>query len=118
LASISSSIQVAWLKASIELYPRVDDISETISELYRFRRLDAVWPLTQKMAPEAGLNDATLKSLRTELVSRRNVRMLDRALPLLNEGGAFIAVGAMHQIGPDGLVALLRDKGFTVTPIE
>ena len=33
-------------------------------------------------------------------------------------GGAFIAVGAMHQIGPHGLVALLREKGFKLTAIE
>jgi uncharacterized protein YbaP (TraB family) len=118
LAAIAPDVQVAWLKASIELYPRVDDVSETIAELYRFRRVDAVWKLTQEMAPHAGLDDATLASLRTALVSRRNTHMRDRVLPLLESGNAFIAVGAMHHIGTDGLVALLRDAGFTVTPIE
>jgi uncharacterized protein YbaP (TraB family) len=118
LAAIAPDVQVAWLKASIELYPRVDDVSETIAELYRFRRVDAVWKLTQEMAPHAGLDDATLASLRTALVSRRNTHMRDRILPLLENGNAFIAVGAMHHIGTDGLVALLRDAGFTVTPIE
>lgn len=118
LAAIDPKLQVAWLKASIELYPRIDDVSETIAELYRFRRIDAVWKLTQEMAPHAGLDDATLSSLRAALVSRRNTQMRDRALPLLENGNAFIAVGAMHHIGTDGLVALLRDAGFTVTPVE
>ena len=118
LAMISQKVQVAWLKASIELYPRVDDISLTMSELYRFRRLDAVWPLTQELAPGAGLDDATLSSLRFELVGKRNLRMLESALPLLESGGAFVAIGAMHQTGPDGVVALLRQRGFTVTAIE
>jgi uncharacterized protein YbaP (TraB family) len=118
LASIPPGLQAAWLKASIELYPRVDDISQTMSELYRFRRMDAAWTLTREMAPHAGLDDATLASLRSELVGKRNGRMLERALPLLNQGGVFIAVGAMHQIGPDGLVAMLRQQGFTVAPIE
>ncbi|CAA2137856.1 TraB/GumN family protein [Hyphomicrobium sp. ghe19] len=118
LATISRKVQVAWLKASIELYPRVDDISLTMAELYRFRRLEAVWALTQEMAPGAGLDDATLLSLRTELVGKRNLRMLESAMPLLRNGGAFIAVGAMHQSGPDGLVALLRQRGFTVTAVE
>lgn len=118
LASIPPSLQASWLKASIELHPRVDDITQTMSELYRFRRMDAAWTLTQEMAPHAGLDDATLASLRSELVSKRNERMLERALPLLDEGGLFIAVGAMHHIGPDGLVAMLRQRGFTVTPIE
>lgn len=118
LASIPADLQAAWLKASIELHPRVDDISQTMSELYRFRRMDAAWTLTQEMAPHAGLDDAMLTSLRGELVGKRNQRMLERALPLLDQGGAFIAVGAMHHTGSDGLVAKLRQQGFTVTPIE
>ena len=118
LAMISQKVQVAWLKASIELYPRVDDVSLTMAELYRFRRLDAVWPLTQELAPAAGLDDATLSSLRFELVGKRNLRMLESALPLFESGGAFVAIGAMHQTGPDGLVALLRQRGLTVTAIE
>jgi uncharacterized protein YbaP (TraB family) len=118
LASIPPELQAAWLKTSIELNPRVDDISQTMSELYRFRRMDAAWTLTQEMAQTSSLDDATLKSLRNELVGKRNARMLERALPLLDRGSVFIAVGAMHQIGSDGLVALLRQKGFTLTPIE
>jgi uncharacterized protein YbaP (TraB family) len=118
LAAIAPDVQVAWLKASIELYPRVDDVSVTIAELYRFRRVDAVWKLTQEMAPHSGLDNVTLTSLRAALVSQRNIRMRDRALPLLERGRAFIAIGAMHHIGDDGLVALLRDAGFTLTPIE
>lgn len=118
LAAIPQELQAVWLKASIELHPRVDDISQTMSELYRFRRVDAAWALTQHMAPRAGLDQVTLASLRKELVDKRNARMLERALPLLDKGSAFIAVGAMHQLGSDGLVASLRERGFVVTPIE
>ena len=118
MAAISHAAQIAWLKASIELHHRVDDISQTISELYRFRRLDAVWPLTQEMAPHAGLDDATLETLRGELVDKRNVRLLRSAQPLVEEGGVFIAVGAMHQTGANGLVELLRQQGYRVVAIE
>ncbi len=118
LASIPSDLQATWLKASIELHPRVDDVTQTMSELYRFRRMDAAWTLTRELAPNAGLDDTTLASLREELVSKRNERMLERALPLLDQGSLFIAVGAMHHLGPRGLVALLRERGFAVTAIE
>jgi len=118
LAAISSGLQAAWLKASIELHPRVDDMSETIAELYRFRKLDAVWPITQELAQQTGLDDATMAALRDELVVKRNARMLEHALPLIEDGAAFIAVGAMHHIGPGGLVAALREKGYQVTPVE
>lgn len=118
LAAIPDNAQIAWLKASIALYHRVDDISATITELYRFGRLEAVWPLTREMAPDAGLDDATLKSLHHALVEKRNVKMLARAMPFFEAGSAFMAVGAMHETGPEGLVALLRQKGFTVTAID
>ncbi len=118
LAAIPANVQLAWLKANIALRDRVDDITETLLERYRFRRLSAVWPLTQSLAPGVGLADPTLLSLQTELVSNRNESMLERALPLIEQGDAFIAVGALHEAGAKGLVALLREKGFTVTPVE
>ena len=40
------------------------------------------------------------------------------ALPLIEEGGAFIAVGALHLSGDTGLVALLRRTGYKVTPVD
>jgi uncharacterized protein YbaP (TraB family) len=44
--------------------------------------------------------------------------MRDAAEPLLQDGSAFIAVGALHLVGPTGLVALLRERGYTVTAVE
>jgi hypothetical protein len=32
-------------------------------------------------------------------------------------GHAFVVVGAAHLVGPDGLIALLRAKGYTVTQL-
>lgn len=44
--------------------------------------------------------------------------MLSVAEPLLTQGGAFIAVGALHLPGKQGLVALLRQAGYAVTAVE
>ena len=30
---------------------------------------------------------------------------------------AFVVVGAAHLVGPDGLVAMLKAKGYTVTQL-
>ena len=37
--------------------------------------------------------------------------------PWLEKGNAFMAVGALHLPGDKGLVALLREKGFTLEPV-
>ena len=52
------------------------------------------------------------------LVDRRNATMLDRALPLFDDGRVLIAVGAMHLGGARGLIEGLRQSGFEVTPLR
>ncbi len=118
LAQLPDDVQNAWLRSSIALHERSDDMVHTIAELYRFRRIDAVWDLTRLMAPKAGMTDAVLADLKNALVGKRNVRLHSRARPLIDQGGAFIAIGAMHLIGEEGLVSQLRRDGFTVTAIN
>jgi uncharacterized protein len=43
--------------------------------------------------------------------------MAKRAAPLLASGGAFIAVGALHLTGKDGLIERFRADGYTVTRV-
>ena len=50
------------------------------------------------------------------MVSQRNVMWMDRLPALLDDGSAVIVVGAYHLPGPNGLVALLRERGYTVKP--
>ena len=118
MASIDDAAQAAWLKASIHLHDRLDDMAHTMAELYRFRRMNMVWDLTSELAPEAGLTPDVIKSIRTNLVGSRNARMTERAQPIFNEGAAFVAVGALHLAGDDGIIANLRKLGFTVTAME
>ena len=44
--------------------------------------------------------------------------MAQRALPILAQGNAFMAVGALHLPGQEGLVRLLRNAGYTVTSVH
>jgi len=47
----------------------------------------------------------------------RNHRMVERMIPLLERGHAFIATGALHLTGPSSLILLLRQRGWTVEPV-
>jgi uncharacterized protein YbaP (TraB family) len=49
------------------------------------------------------------------LVLNRNHLMAARLQPILAEGGAFVAVGALHLAGEEGLINLLRDMDWTVS---
>ena len=49
-------------------------------------------------------------------VDARNHRMLESLLPLLAESPVFVAVGALHLPGDQGLVSLLRENGYIMKP--
>jgi uncharacterized protein len=52
------------------------------------------------------------------LITLRNQRMGDRTLPLLTRGAAFIAVGAAHLPGSEGLLAFFEREGYQVETVE
>jgi hypothetical protein len=43
--------------------------------------------------------------------------MVDRMQPFLDAGGAFIAIGAMHLPGDDGVLSLLANKGYEISAV-
>ena len=62
--------------------------------------------------------EATWNSFKSLLLDTRNQRMAERAAPFIEDGNAFIAVGALHLPGETGLVQLLRDRGYKVTAVD
>ncbi|MFP5470317.1 MAG: TraB/GumN family protein [Bacteroidia bacterium] len=56
------------------------------------------------------LNDA--------LIIKRNHRMLERSLPLVEKQTTLIVVGAAHLIGEAGLIELYRKQGFEVNALK
>jgi uncharacterized protein YbaP (TraB family) len=51
------------------------------------------------------------------LLKKRNSKWLEMLPGLMERKSQFIAVGAAHLAGPDGLVAGLKSKGFQVIQI-
>jgi uncharacterized protein YbaP (TraB family) len=49
------------------------------------------------------------------LIEQRNARWIEELEPLLREGGCFVAVGAIHLTGKEGLLAGLARRGFEVS---
>lgn len=49
---------------------------------------------------------------------KRNAAWVERLSPWLDEGGAFIAVGAGHLLGNDNLRSLLTNAGYSVSEVE
>ncbi len=78
--------------------------------LYTSEDLDGMWQYSDK---ESGM-DSTMLAMVND---RRNMRMADRMEPLLQDGGMFIAIGALHLTGPSGMPRLLQRRGYRVEPV-
>lgn len=55
------------------------------------------------------------KTLQKRLVDERNRRMITRLLPIIEQGGAFVAVGALHLPGEAGLLQGLHNRGYQIS---
>lgn len=94
-----------------------EDLLATQSALYESERIALIWELYSLLAGPT-LPPEAIAAIEADawqvLIADRNVKMADNAAPELRKGGVLMAVGALHLIGEDGLVALLRSKGFSV----
>ena len=117
LAAIPDDQQIAMLKVGLKYIDRADDMTETLVQMYVKRQIGAAMPFQLALAAQTGTSPSAFDGFKKVLLIDRNAKMRNAALPLLEEGNAFIA-SALHLPGPAGLVALLRQSGYTVTPVE
>ena len=117
LDSLAVEPQVKGLVQTVELGDTLKDVIETMSQLYLAGDTGMIMPMMRAAVPEGEDADAYAKFEQRIIVDRNHI-MADRAMPILDEGNVFMAVGALHLAGPEGVVELLRKKGFTVTAVN
>jgi uncharacterized protein len=117
MASIPTDFHIKSLMEMIALGDRMDDVMFTMTELYLSGEIGMTMPMLKAIAPD-GADGEGYAEFEERIVTQRNHTMAERASPMLNEGSAFMAVGALHLVGADGLVALFRQQGFTVTRVD
>lgn len=114
MASLPLSMHVDGLIATLELGDRMRDVFETMIVLYEREEVGMIWPLFRTVLPDG--DAAAYEAFETVMIDARNATMRDSAIPILDAGGAFVAVGALHLPGEHGLVEMLRAAGYAVTP--
>ena len=69
--------------------------------------------LTGKLLPEV-----LWVKIKVQLMNERNKKMVIKIKELSKDKQLFIAVGASHLAGQDGLLNQLRDSGFKISPLK
>ncbi|CCF21205.1 GumN family protein [Pseudorhizobium banfieldiae] len=116
MAGMPIDFHLQALVETVRLGGRMDDVVETTTELYLAEETGVTIPALKALTPTLTEGDeSAYAAFESAVISDRNHRMAERAAPILAEGGAFVAIGALHLPGEDGLVELLRKQGFTVS---
>lgn len=90
----------------------VDGLYERLIELYLERDLAGMMRMAEDHPSLPGRDEDA--SLMRRLVDDRNRIMVTRMRASLDEGSAFIAVGALHLPGENGILRLLTEQGFQI----
>lgn len=115
IASLPMELHVRGLVSSLDMGERADDMSETLIGLYKQGDTGMFWPAVNALASADSQDAVDYAAFEEAMIVARNEVMVERAKAFLDAGGAFVAVGAMHLPGETGLIALLREAGYTVT---
>jgi uncharacterized protein YbaP (TraB family) len=112
LNKMSSEDQIDLLRGALDTFEDRYKIYDTLLQDYLDRDIAAIFLLNDKYAQGDKRLAATVEQ---RIILDRNARMVKRMLPQLKQGRAFIAIGAGHLPGHDGVLGQLQRQGYTVS---
>jgi len=118
LSDLPMTFHVQSLIEMLRMGDRMQDIMATMIDLYLKGEIGMITPMMKSIDPDEKKGDDGYAAFEQRLITDRNHVMADRAQSHLDQGGVFMAVGALHLPGNEGVIELLRKKGFTLTPVN
>ena len=109
--------QVMLLRQAVAEYDQMPRLISRMIEIWLARDLAGLRRIGEEAAG-GGVDARRLHDTFTRrLLTERNVRMAARMQARLKEGGAFLAVGALHLHGESGVLAELERRGWRVVRV-
>lgn len=107
--------QIVMLDEAIKDFDRLPAVFDELIHYYLKRDLTGLQRISEKYMLQG--DRLLTKSIKQKVLLDRNYRMVRRMKPRLMEGNSFIAVGALHLPGDEGILRLLEKEGYKVTPV-
>lgn len=102
--------QIALLEETLAQLNMIPEVIERLTVAYLGRDLAKLTAIANEQFTDTPVQ----QQLKQSLVIDRNVKMVDRMQARLEEGGAFVAIGALHLSGTDGVLSHLQRMGYSV----
>jgi uncharacterized protein YbaP (TraB family) len=109
LNSVADSNQASDLMSLVDSLSSFREEYRKMVSIYKSQNLDELCKFIQS-------SDQLWEPL-DALLDDRNKKWIPRMQSLMKNGSVFFAVGAAHLCGPNGVIALLRNAGYTMTPV-
>ena len=106
--------QVKLLKETLRIHRQIKEQLEELIQAYLARDLAHLMTIVHKFKPD---DDRVYRAMIDRLLTKRNKIMAERMKTRLQEGNAFIAIGAGHLPGKQGVLHLLELSGYRVTAV-
>mgnify|MGYP000860366599 FL=1 len=106
--------QVKLLTDTVCHYDVIEEDFIAMKSFYLKRDLGGLYNYTQRYSMS---REPVYEKLMTKLIVDRNKTMAERMQPMLDKGKSFIAIGAMHLTGAEGVLFLLEKQGYSLTAI-
>ena len=117
MASLPEEFHLEALKETLNMGSLAEDVMETMKLLYIQGEIGMIQPLTKVVSPSTS-SSKNFDEFNQSLIINRNAVMAERAVPFIEKGNVFMAVGALHLPGEDGLVNKFQQAGYSVTSVE
>lgn len=119
MASLPMKFHLRGLVETLKLGSLMNDVMTTMTDLYLKGEIGTILPMMRAVSPaEDQAPGSGYAEFEERIIRERNGVMASRATPIIDKGDAFIAVGALHLPGDEGIVARLRKAGYTLTAVN
>ncbi len=112
---MSEADQLAILESAIQDSARIETLFEDLTARYLARDVGGIHG--DMIEQSKSMDEQLVKMFLLRFNEERNRTMVQRMAPRLGEGGAFIAIGALHLPGETGLLNLLAAQGYEITRV-
>lgn len=109
--SISMKTQIEMVMSIVADIDKSIKETKELEEKYLSQDIDAIY----KMIME---DSSGITNYENELLINRNIKWVPMIKKEIRKNKSFIAVGSGHLGGEKGLINLLREEGYTLTPIK
>lgn len=116
--SVAEVDQIVLMRAAVAAGPRIETDFDDMVVLYAARDLASLYTrAVSALSDDTSFSEEFRRVFVDRILYQRNRNMAERMEDHLQRGGTFVAVGAAHLPGEQGLLRLLARRGYSIRRI-